>query len=111
MTWKDLWSLFPLVAAFGPGIFLFLRYQIKKVEPSQMTLIVVICWTYYLLFQSMAGRDRLESDHKVVCAMLGERLMKEDADEYMNGDSEPIECERHTPEYAADAADYEASQE
>src|SRR3546814_6573515 len=39
MTWKDVWSLFPLVAAFGPGIFLLLRYQIKKVEPSQMTLI------------------------------------------------------------------------
>src|SRR3546814_5986054 len=35
MTWKDVWSLFPLVAAFGPGIFLFLRYQIKTVEPSQ----------------------------------------------------------------------------
>ena len=76
-----------------------------------MALIIVICWTYYLLFQSMAGRNELERDHKAVCAMLGERLMKEDADEYMNGDAEPIECERHTPEYAADAADYDASRE
>lgn len=110
MTWNDFWSLVPLLAAFGPGLFLFLRYQIKKIEPSQMALIIVICWTYYLLFQSMAGRSELKRDHKAVCAMLGGYLEKEDADAYLNGDTVPIECDRHTPEYAADAADY-ATQE
>lgn len=106
MTWKDIWSLVPLVAAFGPGIFLFLRYQIKKVEPSQMALIVVICWTYFLLFQSMAGRSELKRDHKEVCAMLGSMMAKADPDA-----EAPRECYRHTPEYAADAADYYASQD
>ncbi|MBU0825080.1 MAG: hypothetical protein KKB78_11725 [Alphaproteobacteria bacterium] len=105
--WNIILGLWPMIVAFGPGLILLLRYQIKKKEPSQMTLIIVICWTYYLLLQNMAGRSELNRDHKSTCEML--RKMIADPEEEWEG--LPKECYKYTPEYRAEEAEYWASQE
>lgn len=107
--WEDILSLWPMVVAFGPGLFLFVRYQVKGVEPSRMALGMSIALAYYLLLQGMVYRSEIESDHRKVCKQLAGYMTKADPDEMENGDGLPVECDRYTAAYRQEAADYEAS--
>ena len=94
-----------LLAMFGPGTYLFLRWQFKQIEPSREAFIASIALAYFLLLQHHVDWLEISHDHEVICKQLGERLWKEDPEEMEFGDGMPIECERHTAEYRQAAAD------
>lgn len=100
------WGLWPLIIGFGPGVFLFLRYHFKGVQPSKAAYFITIALAYFLLFQNMAGRSKLTKDHKVACEMLREEINDPEAE----WQGLPRECYRHTPDYLAEEAAYWASQ-
>lgn len=71
--WTEILGFWPLVVAFGPGLFLFLRFQIKGKEPSREAYIVTIALAYYLLLQGMSYRSDLKRDHKASASCSASR--------------------------------------
>lgn len=107
--WEEILSFLPLIFAFGPGLFLFARYQVRGTEPSLMALGATVAFAYYLLLQAMVYRSDIERDHRIVCKQLAGYMMKADPEEMENGDGLPVECDRYTKAYRQEQADYEAS--
>lgn len=103
--WEGLLSFWPLIVAFGPGLFLFLRFQIKGVQPSREAYIATIALAYLLLLMKIVALSEIRRDHRVICKQVEDRLWKEDPERMEGGDGLPDECYRYTPEYADLAAE------
>lgn len=103
--WDDVLPLWPLVVAFGPGLFLFLRFQIKGIQPSREAYVLTIALAYFLLLTKMSALNEIRRDHRIICKEVEDRLWKEDPESMEGGDGLPDECYRYTQDYADLAAE------